>query len=70
MSKNPSGVLTRGPQEWGSKARKEEDRLRGIRSRAEREVIADQLADDDMAAFEADLYDTEADWSVFEDLWP
>lgn len=41
--------LSKRTLEWGSKARKEEDRERGFRSRARRDWIADSLlgAEDD-----------------------
>lgn len=44
MSKNPTGGLT-GNMEWGSKARKEEDRLRGRNNAARRQAITEQKAD-------------------------
>lgn len=46
MSKNRAGALT-GNLEWGSKARKREDAIRGLNNRARREAIADQ-ADEPM----------------------
>lgn len=45
MSKNPNGSITRSNMEWGSKARKEEDRLRGTRRRGRVENINEQVAD-------------------------
>lgn len=42
MSKNPNGVLSKSNMEWGSKTRKEEDRLRGFRRRGRVEAIKDQ----------------------------
>jgi hypothetical protein len=41
MSKNPYGMITRGNKEWGSKTRKEEDRLRGHRRRGKVEAIGE-----------------------------
>ena len=43
--KNPYGSLNYGPQEWGRKARKEENRLRNLSHTADREVIEEPLAD-------------------------
>jgi len=42
VSKDKTGGLT-GNGEWGSKARKEEDRLRGRNNRARMETIAEQI---------------------------
>lgn len=36
-------ALSRANLEWGRQVRKEEDRLRGLRSRARRDWIADSL---------------------------
>lgn len=41
MSKDKTGGL-KGNLEWGSKARKEEDRLRGRNNRARAQTIAEQ----------------------------
>lgn len=48
MAKNPYGGRS-GNLEWGDKARKAEDALRGLNHRADREAIAEQVAelDDD-----------------------
>jgi hypothetical protein len=43
--KNPANTLSRSPKEWGSKARKEEDRLRGFRSRGRMDNVNEGLAD-------------------------
>lgn len=43
--KNSFGFLSRRPQEWGSKARKEESRLRGFSHTSRDEVIAQEIAD-------------------------
>jgi hypothetical protein len=45
MSKNRAGALRMGNLEWGNKARKQEDDLRGINNRARRQSIAEQVAD-------------------------
>lgn len=43
MAKNPEGNPGKGgPQEWGSKGRKEEARLRGLNNKARRNAIKDQ----------------------------
>lgn len=44
-NKNPFGAIRRGPAEWGAQARQDEDRLRGMRGKANRQVIEEQLAD-------------------------
>lgn len=46
MSKH--GALKRSNIEWGSKARKEEDRLRGMNNKARRQTIDEQDVDDDL----------------------
>lgn len=45
MSKNPFGVIRRGPQEWGRQARQDEDRARGMRRRGREQSIAEQIED-------------------------
>jgi len=42
--KNSTNALSRSYGEWGSKARKEEDKLRGMRGRALRDHVTEQLA--------------------------
>lgn len=42
---NRTGGISKTTREWGSKARKLEDQLRGNNSRATRENIAEQLAE-------------------------
>lgn len=44
MSRNRTGALV-GNMEWGSKARKEEDALRGRNNTARRETILEQVRD-------------------------
>ena len=44
-NKNPTGALTRLNPEWGSKARKEYDELKGVNHTARRQIIEEQLAD-------------------------
>jgi hypothetical protein len=46
MSKH--GALSRSNIEWGSKARKEEDRLRSMNNKARRQTIAEQDIDEDL----------------------
>lgn len=53
MNKNPFGVLRRGPQEWGAQARQDEDRLRGMRGRGNRQAIEEQLSDLDYSDWDA-----------------
>lgn len=45
--RNPNATLHRSNCEWGRKARKEEDKLRGFRHRGRVEAIADQLDSND-----------------------
>jgi hypothetical protein len=46
MSKNREGFTkSGGPIEWGSKARKEEARLRGSNNQARREAVEEGLAE-------------------------
>lgn len=47
MSKNAYGGVThRGvTKEWGSKSRKEDTRLRGVKHSAEREAVKEQVCD-------------------------
>lgn len=52
MSRNPHGALHRTSQEWGSKARKEEDRARGMRRRAREDAIADQAGEGRLYRFQ------------------
>ncbi len=70
MSKNPQGFTkSGGNQEWGRKARKEEDRLRGTNNSARNEAVdtgwdeweheraqheAEALADAEMARWDDD----------------
>lgn len=44
-NKNPYGAIRRGPQEWGAQARQDEDKARGMRGKANRQNIEEQLAD-------------------------
>lgn len=41
MSRNPFGILTRSPKEWGRKNRKDEDGYRGHRRRGKDDAIAE-----------------------------
>lgn len=43
MSKNRTGSVTAGNLEWGRKARKHEDELRGRNNTARREAVEEQL---------------------------
>ena len=43
---NKEGAITRPTREWGSKAIKEEARLRGTNNRARREAIREQVRDE------------------------
>lgn len=45
MSKSPYGNISRMNVEWSSKGRKEENALRGLNHTADREAIAEQLAE-------------------------
>ena len=54
MSKNRNGSVTSGNLEWGSKARKEEDALRGRNNTARREAVEEQWAEMVLAQFDDD----------------
>jgi hypothetical protein len=45
VSKNPYGATRSVSMEWGRKARKEEDKQRGMSHKADRQAIAEQLDD-------------------------
>lgn len=66
MAKNPNGFTTgQGNLEWGRKARKHEDHLRGARGRAANESILTGLAeilDDEVGYFDTDDGPEALDW--------
>lgn len=41
MSRNPFGILSRSPKEWGRKHRKDEDGYRNHRGRGKTDAIAE-----------------------------
>jgi hypothetical protein len=45
VSKNPYGATHSVSMEWGRKARKREDQQRGMSHKADRQAIAEQVAD-------------------------
>lgn len=43
MAKNPNGLTSKSPKEWGKTARKHEDHYRGFRARGKADAIKDGL---------------------------
>lgn len=48
---NRAGAITHAPKEWGSKARKEEERLTGLARQAELDAIDEGLSEAEEVAF-------------------
>ena len=41
--RNPYGLTSKAPKEWGRKARQEEDQLRGFRRRGREDAVTEGL---------------------------